>query len=180
MCQRKQSNQFRTLIFAWPIGLWPCLLGTGSTVFNRLGFMLTFMSIYCPEALSYALSSFQIHRIEKDDFKGRRSSSQSNASMGTYSKASEKFRKKLAELEAQLVLASPSLLFQVSWCVFVRSPYFVGLTELRYSTFYDLRSLVSWRSFCFTGEEYCNGHLAKLDCFLTQQNQCVYFQPSPN
>jgi hypothetical protein len=67
---------------------------------------------------------FQIHRIEKEEeFKGRRSSNQSGVSIGTgsgslqsfstFSKASEKFRKKLAELEAQLVLASPSLLFQV-------------------------------------------------------------------
>ena len=68
-------------------------------------------------------SNFQIHRTEKDEeFKGRRGSSQSGNSLatssgasssGTFSKASEKFRKKLAELEAQLVLASPSLLFQV-------------------------------------------------------------------
>jgi len=63
---------------------------------------------------------FQIYRIEQvDDIKGRRTSSQGSlgnvnpGSSHSYSKASEKYRKKLAELEAQLVLASPSLLFQV-------------------------------------------------------------------
>ena len=66
----------------------------------------------------------QIRRIEKDEeFKhssrrsvlsssgGHTSSSSSHHPAAT--KATEKHRKKLAELEAQLVLASPALLFQV-------------------------------------------------------------------
>ena len=74
----------------------------------------------------------QIHRTEKDEFKGRRtqslnashngSSHNSNGNISgggvSYSKASEKHRKKLAEIEAQLVLASPTLLFQVN-CLLV-------------------------------------------------------------
>ena len=64
----------------------------------------------------------QIRRIEKDeDFKhsSRRSMASGQAGSGGSThplalKATEKHRKKLAELEAQLVLASPSLLFQVS------------------------------------------------------------------
>ena len=64
----------------------------------------------------------QIRRIEKDeDFKhsSRRSVASGQAGSGGSThpaalKATEKHRKKLAELEAQLVLASPSLLFQVS------------------------------------------------------------------
>ena len=66
----------------------------------------------------------QIRRIEKDeDFKhsSRRSISVASGQAGSGGpthpaalKATEKHRKKLAELEAQLVLASPSLLFQVS------------------------------------------------------------------
>lgn len=63
----------------------------------------------------------QIFRLEKDEeFKqsGRRSSTKEGslghgASPPGPSKATEKHRKKLSELEAQLVLASPSLLFQV-------------------------------------------------------------------
>ena len=66
----------------------------------------------------------QIHRIEKEEeVKGtldkRRSSNNSSSSnlasgsaIGNL-KATEKPRKKLAEVEAQLVLASPSLVFQV-------------------------------------------------------------------
>ena len=65
----------------------------------------------------------QIRRIEKDEeFKhsSRRSvlsSSGGHTSSSSHhpaaTKATEKHRKKLAELEAQLVLASPALLFQV-------------------------------------------------------------------
>jgi hypothetical protein len=57
----------------------------------------------------------QIHRIEKEEeVKGGTNTTQrrsSNASMNL--KATEKPRKKLAEVEAQLVLASPNLVFQV-------------------------------------------------------------------
>lgn len=60
----------------------------------------------------------QIHRIEKEEeLKGRRSSNNSGTnSLGQHAnlKATEKQRKKLAEVEAQLVLASPNLVFQVS------------------------------------------------------------------
>ncbi len=62
----------------------------------------------------------QIKRIHKEEeFKsGQRKASinehrSTNSSPNTQPKASEKQRKKLAEVEAQLVLASPSLLFQV-------------------------------------------------------------------
>ncbi len=50
----------------------------------------------------------QILRAEKEEeLKGKRNA-------GHASKAIEKLRKKLAEVEAQLVLASPSLVFQVN------------------------------------------------------------------
>ena len=65
----------------------------------------------------------QIHRIEKEEevkgtLNNRRSSSGSGNAPGSVAnlKATEKPRKKLAEVEAQLVLASPSLVFQVSYC----------------------------------------------------------------
>ena len=77
----------------------------------------------------------QIHRIEKEEqvkgtlnSRGKSgnnsttsttslssvSSSQSPSSQIANLKATEKHRKKLAEVEAQLVLASPTLVFQVS------------------------------------------------------------------
>lgn len=57
----------------------------------------------------------QIHRIEKEEevkgtLNNRRTSNSSIANL----KATEKPRKKLAEVEAQLVLALPSLVFQVN------------------------------------------------------------------
>jgi hypothetical protein len=76
----------------------------------------------------------QIHRIEKEEevkgtlnnrrTSGSGSGSSSNLPGSTAGgqnptanlKATEKPRKKLAEVEAQLVLASPSLVFQVSYC----------------------------------------------------------------
>ena len=58
----------------------------------------------------------QILRIEKEEeVKGTlntRRSHENKATM-TFSKATEKSRKKLAEVEANLVLASPNLVFQV-------------------------------------------------------------------
>ena len=63
----------------------------------------------------------QIHRIEKEEevkgtLNNRRTSNQIGNAIANL-KATEKPRKKLAEVEAQLVLASPSLVFQVreSW-----------------------------------------------------------------
>ena len=63
----------------------------------------------------------QIYRLEREDeFKngGRRASASSTSNGGggsvtRQSKATEKPRKKLAEVEAQLLLASPGLVFQV-------------------------------------------------------------------
>ena len=63
----------------------------------------------------------QIYRLEKEEeFKsgggGRRASGKSLTSADggvRHSKATEKPRKKLAEVEAQLLLASPGLVFQV-------------------------------------------------------------------
>ena len=64
----------------------------------------------------------QIYRLEREEeFKsggGRRASGKSIPSTGDsrnlpHSKATEKPRKKLAEVEAQLLLASPGLVFQV-------------------------------------------------------------------
>ena len=66
----------------------------------------------------------QIYRLEREEeFKsggGRRASSSSTSNGGSgsgsatrQSKATEKPRKKLAEVEAQLLLASPGLVFQV-------------------------------------------------------------------
>ena len=63
----------------------------------------------------------QIYRLEREEeFKsggGRRASSSSTSngtgSVTRQSKATEKPRKKLAEVEAQLLLASPGLVFQV-------------------------------------------------------------------
>ncbi len=62
----------------------------------------------------------QIHRLEKEEeFKsGRRGSNRSNRGASdehrqSVFRGSERQRKKLAELEAQLLLASPSLVFQV-------------------------------------------------------------------
>ncbi|TRY69534.1 hypothetical protein TCAL_12885 [Tigriopus californicus] len=53
----------------------------------------------------------QIYRLEKEDeWKGRKSN---HGSLGS-SKSTVKYRKKLNELEAQLVLASPCLVFQVA------------------------------------------------------------------
>ena len=75
----------------------------------------------------------QIHRIEKEEeVKGTLNNRRTSGGSGSSSnlpgstaggqnstanlKATEKPRKKLAEVEAQLVLASPSLVFQVSYC----------------------------------------------------------------
>ena len=66
----------------------------------------------------------QIYRLEREEeFKsgggGRRASASSTSNGGSggsvtrQSKATEKPRKKLAEVEAQLLLASPGLVFQV-------------------------------------------------------------------
>ena len=64
----------------------------------------------------------QIYRLEREEeFKGgggRRASASSTSNGGgsgsvRQSKATEKPRKKLAEVEAQLLLASPGLVFQV-------------------------------------------------------------------
>ena len=63
----------------------------------------------------------QILRTEKEEeVKGTLNSRRSNindggkaASVAAFSKATEKLRKKLAEVEANLVLASPNLVFQV-------------------------------------------------------------------
>ena len=65
----------------------------------------------------------QIYRLEREDeFKsggGRRASASSTSNGGSggsvtrQCKATEKPRKKLAEVEAQLLLASPGLVFQV-------------------------------------------------------------------
>ena len=65
----------------------------------------------------------QIYRLEKEEeWKGSSGSGGSGSGsrktsqpgqIGNMFKSTEKFRKKLAEIEAQLVLASPSLLFQV-------------------------------------------------------------------
>ena len=57
----------------------------------------------------------QIHRIEKEEeVKGTLNNRRTSGSSAIGNlKATEKPRKKLAEVEAQLVLASPSLVFQV-------------------------------------------------------------------
>ena len=70
----------------------------------------------------------QIHRIEKEEqVKGTLNSRKSSSSLSQATvsqsnpanlKATEKHRKKLAEVEAQLVLASPTLVFQVG-CDFI-------------------------------------------------------------
>ena len=55
----------------------------------------------------------QIYRLEKEEEWKHGARKSSNGLSLAGSKSTEKQRKKLAELEAQLVLASPSLLFQV-------------------------------------------------------------------
>ena len=115
----------------------------------------------------------QIHRIEKEEeVKGTLNNRRTSGGSGSSSnlpgstaggqnptanlKATEKPRKKLAEVEAQLVLASPSLVFQVSITVFrvLLRLYFyfesefvtlIRFDKLKITLFTNTRNWLKWK-----------------------------------